>query len=191
MKKLLVIAGFAALLFATACMPIDNPEKKYGLQITAENLAGTWEGSVDRDRAQGYYQKWRFKFDGNNYTFWHTYQTSGTINDDVQGIKTVGSKEKGTWACENGNLVLTPSEIYASFAITSMNPQKYSYYEYNPETMEAVQWYQTSSEQIEKGIKEDLEDGTEWYVKKWAIVYLTQTELKLQINREAFILDKK
>ena len=106
MKKLLVIAGFAALLFATACMPIDNPEKKYSLQITAENLAGTWEGSVDRDRAQGYYQKWRFKFEGNNYTFWHTYQTSGTINDDVQGIKTVGSKEKGTWACENGNLVL-------------------------------------------------------------------------------------
>ena len=138
MNKLFAIAGFAAaLLLAVACDPTEDPIRE---DFNITNLDGVWEGEVEHDFAQGYYQKWRFEFDGNNYTSWHTHLTAGSINDDVEGVKTVGNKEKGTWVFDEGYIILTPSEQYASYAITSMSPTKYSYYEYNTETMEAVQW---------------------------------------------------
>ena len=193
MKKLLALAGIAAMLFAVvACDPSENnPEENNKLEVNIDNLAGTWEGGVEHDFAQGYPQQWRFKFEGDTYTTWHTHQTAGTINDEVQGLKTVGNKEKGTWAYEDGKLVLTPTEQYASYAITSMNPQKYSYYEYNTETMEAVQWYETSSYLIESGIERDKEEGTDWYLHKYAIVSLTKKALSVKINMDTFVLEKK
>ena len=191
MKKLIALAGFAALLLAAACDPTDGPENKDKVEVNATHLAGTWEGGLEHDFAQGYPQQWRFKFEGDQYTSWHTHQTAGSINDDEQGLKTVGNKEKGTWTYENGQLILTPSEQYASYAITSMSPTKYSYYEYNTETMEAVQWYETSSAVIESGIERDIQDGTDWYIHKYPVVSLTKKALSIKINKDTFVLEKK
>ena len=190
MKKLLTLAAIAvAMMFAAACDPSGNDPDPKTIDLTG--IDGTWEGELEHDFAQGYYQKWRIKFEGDKYTTWHTHQTVGTINDEVQGLKTVGNKEIGKWAFEDGSIILTPSEQYASYAITSMNPQKYSYYEYNTETMESVQWYETSSYFIEDGIKRDLEEGTDWYVKKWGVVSYSDKALSVRINKDTFVLNKK
>jgi hypothetical protein len=193
MKKFLALAGIAAaMLFAVACDPNDDDPIREDYDLTIDDLAGTWEGEVEHDFAQGYYQKWRIKFEGDKYTTWHTHQMVGTINDEDQGLKTVGNKEKGTWVFDEGYIILTPSEQYASYAITSMSPQKYSYYEYNTETMESVQWYETSSYFIEEGIKRDLEDGTDWYIKKWWVSGFTENKaLSVKINMDTFVLEKK
>ena len=129
--------------------------------------------------------------DDKNYTTWHTHQTAGSINDDEQGLKTVGNKEKGTWEYSDGVLTFTPKQQWASYAITSMSPMKYSYYEYNTETMEAVQWYETAESLIEQGIASDLAEGTDWYVKKWNVVSFTEDALSVRINRDTFKLDRK
>ena len=57
--------------------------------------------------------------------------------------------------------------------------------------MEAVQWYETDQSLIESGIERDLEEGTDWYVKKWNVVSFTQTTLSVKINRDIFKLEKK
>ena len=191
MKKLLLLAGvFAALSLFTSCDPSDEPNGgRDGLEITAENLKGTWEGGVERDKAQGYPQQWRIQFDGDKYTTWHTHQTSGTIYDDVQGLKTVGNKEKGTWTYADGVITLTPSEQYASYY--GVYGEGNVYYSYNTETMEASQWYETSPSFIEEGIKRDLEEGTDWYIKKWGVISLTKNALTVKINMDTFKLEKK
>ena len=193
MKRFLALMTAAlALMAVSSCEETgkDEPEDDK-LEVNEGNLKGTWEGGVEHDFAQGYAQKWRIQFDGQNYTTWHTHQTAGSINDDVQGLKTVGNKEKGTWAYADGVLTLTPKEQYASYAITSMSPTKYSYYQYNEETMEAVQWYETSSALIEDGIARDIADGTDWYISKWKNVALTKTTLTIKINMDTFVLNKK
>jgi hypothetical protein len=197
MKKLLLLAGvFAAMFITASCDPSDDPDNggRDGLEVTAENLKGTWEGGVEHDFAQGYPQNWRIQIDGENYTTWHTHQTAGSTMDEVQGLKTVGNKEKGTWAFDSGVLILTPKEQFASY-VQIMKPDYtlggYVYYDYNEVTMEAVQWYETSSYFIEEGVKRDLEEGTDWYVKKWNILKLTKDELTVKINRDTFVLKKK
>ncbi len=196
MKKLLALAGIAAaMMLAVSCDPENNnDDDKDVIEINPENLAGTWEGGVEHDFGQGYPQNWRIRIDGENYTTWHTHQTAGSTMDEVQGLKTVGNKEKGTWAFDSGVLTLTPKEQYASY-VQIMNPDYtlggYVYYDYNEVTMEAVQWYETSSYFIEEGVKRDLEEGTDWYVKKWNILKLTKDELTVKINRDTFVLKKK
>ena len=192
MKKICHLLFASIIVTFFACNPEDkkDPEDET-IEITEASLKGIWEGGVEADFAQGYPQNWRIEFDGKNYTTWHTHQTAGSINDEVQGLKTVGNKEKGTWEYVGGFLVLTPKQQWASYAITSMSPQKYSYYEYNTETMEAVQWYETASVLIEDGIARDLRDGTDWYIKKWNVVSFTKSSLSIKINRDIFKLDKK
>lgn len=199
MKKFLALAGMAAaMFFFVSCDPEnindDNNDDKDTVEINAGNLAGTWEGGVEHDFAQGYPQNWRIQFDGENYTTWHTHQTAGSTMDEVQGLKTVGNKEKGTWTYADGILTLTPKEQYASY-YQVMNPDYslagYVYYDYNEETMEAVKWYETSSALIEMGIQRDLEEGTDWYIKKWNVLSLTKSSLTVKINKDKFVLDKK
>jgi predicted DNA-binding protein len=159
--------------------------------VSEETLRGTWDGFLERDFAQGYYQRWRIEFDGVNYTTWHSHQTAGSINDDVQGLKTVGNKEQGTWEYADGVLKLTPKKQWASYVITSMSPTKYTYYNYNLETMESDQWYETSEYFIKEGIERDIEEGTDWYIKKWTVVSMKQNELSLRINKDVFKLTKQ
>lgn len=195
MKKLLALAGIAAaMMLAVSCDPENNNDDKDVIEINATNLAGTWEGGVEHDFAQGYPQNWRIQIDGENYTTWHTHQTAGSTMDEVQGLKTVGNKEKGTWAFDSGVLILTPKQQFASY-VQIMKPDYtlggYEYYDYNETTMEAVQWYETSSALIEMGIQRDLDDGTDWYIKKWGILKLTKDELTVKINKDTFVLKKQ
>ena len=198
MKKLnfwLLASLFVAAFTLSACgdeeEENDNTPKDETVEVTAENLQGTWDGFVEHDFAQNYYQRWRIHFDGENYTTWHTHQTVGSIYDDVQGLKTVGNKEQGTWKYVDGKLILTPAKQWASYVITSMSPTKYTYYNYNEETMEADQWYETPDILIQNGIERDLEDNTDWYIQKWPVVSLTKTALSIRINRDVFKLDKQ
>jgi len=216
MKKLylwLLLSLFTAAFTLTACGGDDDetnePPKKEQpdnqgngddnntptVTVSAETLKGTWDGAVEHDFAQGYYQRWRFHFDGKNYTSWHTHQTVGSVKDDVQGLKTVGNKEQGTWEYKDGMLVLTPEKMWASyyFAMTSIQTGdgKYVYYNYNTETMEADQWYETSEAVIKSGIERDLQDNTDWYIKKWPVLSLTKTELSVKINMDTFKLTKQ
>lgn len=189
---------FAFMMAALALMAISSCDGKDEPQDTIEvnetNLKGTWEGSVEHDFGQGYPQKWRIQFDGQNYTTWHTYLTAGSTYDDVQGLKTVGDKEKGTWTYANGVLTLTPTECYASY-YQVMKPDYtlggYVYYDYNETTMEAVQWYQTSQSLIESGVERDIADGTDWYISKWKNVALTKSSLTVRIRMDTFVLEKK
>lgn len=203
MKKLnywLCASLFVAVFTLIACGSDDdnntnNPPKDDKLDVTAENLKGTWDGSLEHDFAQGYYQRWRLKFDGQNYTSWHTHLTAGSVKDEVQGLKTVGNKEQGTWEYKDGKLILTPSKQWSSyyFEMTSWQTDdgKYVYYNYNPETMEADQWYETSDYIIQSGIERDLQDGTDWYIQKWPVVSLKRTELSVKINMDVFKLIKQ
>ena len=197
MKRILVFLTAAlALMTVPSCDKTgkdENDDKE--VEVNEANLKGTWEGGVERDFGQGYPQKWRVQFDGKNYTTWHTTQTLGSTNDEIKGLKTVGNKEKGTWEFADGVLTLTPSEQYASY-YQVMNPDYtlggYKYYEYNEETMEAVQWYETPKEIIEDGIARDLaSDGMVWTLSKWNILSLTKTSLTIKINRDTFELAKK
>lgn len=195
MNKTLFLLYVAIAFFALACNPEDkqdpkDPENKT-VTFNEENVKGIWEGGVAADFAQGYLQNWRIKFDGKSYITWHTHQTAGSINDEQQGLKTVGNKEEGTWAYSDGILTLTPKKRWASYAITSMSPMKYSYYEYNVETMEAANWYETDQSLIENGIESDLRDGTDWYIKKWKVVSFTETSLSIKINMDTFVFTKK
>ena len=220
MKKLnfwLLASLFVAAFTVAACGDEDEPlgpdnnnnnptdstttpkDSTVTLPVNAENLKGTWDGFVEHDFAQGYYQRWRINFDGENYTTWHTHQMVGTTYDEEQGLKTVGNKEQGTWKYENGKLVLTPAKQWASYYLTakSINDPNmyYVYYNYNTETMEADQWYETSEYLIQEGIKRDLEegDGSEsgWYIKRWPVTGLTKTVLSIRINKDVFKLNKQ
>lgn len=196
MKKLIALLAVPlALLAISSCERTgqDEPENE-SLEVNEANLKGTWEGGLEHDFAQGYPQRWRIQFDGKNYTTWHTHQTAGSTLDEVQGLKTVGNKEKGTWAYADGVLILTPKEQFASY-FQVMKPDYslagYTYYDYNESTMEAVQWYVTSQGIIESGIERDLAEGSEWYISKWRNVSLTKTTLTIRINRDTFVLEKK
>ena len=194
MKRILAILTAALALMAVSCEGNKSEDDDDTIEVTEANLQGTWEGAVEHDFAQGYPQKWRIQINGKEYTTWHTHQTAGTTYDEVQGLKTVGNKEKGTWAYADGVLTLTPKEQYASY-YQKMNPD-YSlggnvYYEYNESTMEAVQWYETSAAIIESGVASDIADGTDWYISKWKNVSLTKTTLTITINRDTFVLEKK
>ena len=191
MKKIFALS-LAALALVAACEQTNKDKDEETVAVTEANLQGTWEGSVEHDFAQGYPQAWRIKFEGKTYTTWHTHQTAGTINDEVQGLKTVGNKEKGTWAYEDGVLVLTPSEQYASYYEVLVGSSfKGVYNEYNTQTMESSDWYVTSAAVIQSGIERDLQDGTDWYIKQWKNVKLTNTTLTITINRDKFVLVKK
>ena len=199
MKRILAFLTAAlALMAISSCEETgkDEPDDDK-LEVNEANLSGTWEGGVEHDFGQGYPQKWRIQFDGKDYTTWHTHQTLGTTNDEVQGLKTVGNKEKGTWEYANGVLTLTPKEQYASY-YQVMKPD-YTlggnvYYQYNEDTMEAVQWYETPQSLIEDGIQRDLQAGEgamTWTISNWKIVSLTKTALTLKINMDTFELTKK
>lgn len=191
MKRILAILTAALSLMAVSCEGNKSEDDDDDtIEVTEANLQGTWEGAVEHDFGQGYPQKWRIQINGKEYTTWHTHQTAGTTYDEVQGLKTVGNKEKGTWAYADGVLTLTPKEQYASY-YQKMNPD-YSlsgnvYYEYNEETMEAVQWYVTPQSIIESGVAE----GSDWYISRWKNVVLTKTALTIKINMDTFVLTKK
>ena len=203
MKKLnlwLFLSLFVAAFTLSACGDDkdDNPPKDEKIEVTEANLKGTWDGSVERDFAQGYYQRWRVQFDGKNYTAWHTHQMIGSIKDDVQGLKTVGDKEQGTWEYKDDVLILTPKKMWAScfFQMKSIETGdgKYVYYNYNTDTMEADQWYETSEYIIQQGIERDLKDGingNETTISVWSVASLTKTDLTVRINKDVFKLNKK
>jgi hypothetical protein len=194
---------FVAAFTLSACGSDDdnnntnNPPKDGTLEVTAENLNGTWDATIENDMAQGYYQRRRLHFDGKNYISWHTHLTAGSINDEVQGVKTVGNKEQGTWEYTGGKLILTPSKQWASYYLTakSLNDSYYYVYlDYNVETMESSEWYETPDYILQSGIESDLSDGingNEFYISVWPVVSLTKTELSLKINMDVFKLTKQ
>ena len=200
MKRLIaLLAVTLALLAIYSCEKTkqDEPEDET-LEVNEANLKGTWEGGVEHDFAQGYYQRWRIQFDGKNYTSWHTHLTAGSTKDDVQGVKTVGNKEQGTWEYVDGALVLTPKKMWASyyFAMTSIQTGdgKYVYYNYNPETMEADEWYETPEDLVKAGVEQDLNASNPiayMYIKSWPVVGFADTELSIKINMDVFKLDKQ
>ena len=211
MKKLnlwLLVSLFVAAFTLSACGDDDGngnndnndnrPPKDETVKVTEETLKGTWDGALEHDFAQGYYQRWRIQFDGKNYISWHTHLTAGSTKDDVQGLKTVGNKEQGTWEYVDGALVLTPKKMWASyyFAMTSIQTGegKYVYYNYNTETMEADQWHEFSEDLVKQGVEQDLKASNPeayMYIKYWSVVSLTKSELSLKINRDVFKLEKK
>ena len=163
------------------------------LTVSEETLQGTWDGYLEHDFAQGYYQRWRIHFDGKNYTSWHTHLTAGSTNDEVQGLKTVGDKAEGTWEYKDGKLVLTPKKMYASYYLTAKSindPYYYVYYNYNAETMESDTWYETADYIIAAGIERDIQDGADdgFYLRRWPVVSLTKTTLSVKINMDVFNL---
>lgn len=181
MKKLLLLAGvFAAMLFAVSCNPIEDPEEKNSLLVTAENLAGTWEAFVEHDFAQGYQQKYRIKFDGESYTMWHMHQEPQCIDGVYGSLVCVGDKYSGKWEYSGGKLVLTHSAWSASSFISNMNPLSYTYYSYNVDTMESNPWYE-SSEWVVSTLDKD----------EWTVIFLSKTQLKVKINMDTFVLEKK
>ena len=195
MKRILAILTAALALMAVSCEGNKSEDDDDDtIEVTEANLQGTWEGAVEHDFGQGYPQKWRIQINGKEYTTWHTHQTAGTTYDEVQGLKTVGNKEKGTWAYADGVLTLTPKEQYASY-YQKMNPDHSLsgnvYYEYNEETMEAVQWYVTPQSIIESGVESDTAEGSDWYISRWKNVVLTKTALTIKINMDTFVLTKK
>lgn len=189
---------FVAAFTLSACGDDDNninePPKDETVKVTEETLKGTWDATIEHDMAQGYSQRRRLYFDGKNYTSWHTHLTAGTINDADQGLKMVGNKEQGTWEYVDGKLILTPSKQWASYYLTakSLNDPYYTVYlDYNAETMESSEWYETSESIIKDGVARDIRDNTDWYIQKWPVVSLTKTELSLKINMDVFKLSKQ
>ena len=182
--------GYHHILVGTLTKSSGDIDDDKTPEVTEAKLKGIWDGSLEQDFAQGYLQRWRIQFDGKNYTSWHTHQTVGTIYDEP-GLKTVGNKEKGTWKYDDGVLVLTPTNQYASYVITSMDPMKHTFYNYNPETMECDEWYETPEILIQEGIERDLQDGTDFYISKWPVVGFTDSELSIKVNMDVFVLKKQ
>ena len=204
MKKLnlwLFASLFVAAFTLSACGSDDDkddgnkPPKDESLDVTEANLKGTWDGSLEHDFAQGYYQRWRVQFDGKNYTAWHTHQIVGTINDQDMSLKTVGNKEQGTWEYKDGALILTPKKMWASYYLTAKSIDDYKTYyvyrNYNTDTMESNEWYEISEASVKSGVERDLENGTDFYLKKWPVAGFTKTELTVSVNRDVFKLNKK
>lgn len=199
MKKLnpwLFLSLFVAAFTLSACGDDkdDNPPKDEKIEVTEANLKGTWDGSVERDFAQGYYQRWRVQFDGKNYTAWHTHQIVGTINDQDMSLKTVGNKEQGTWEYKDDALILTPKKMWASYYLTAktINDPYYTVYlDYNPETMECTEWYETPEALVKSGVEREQNSEGGDYLKKWPVVGFTKTDLSVRVNRDVFKLNKK
>ena len=200
MKKLnpwLFLSLFVAAFTLSACGDDkdDNPPKDEKIEVTEANLKGTWDGSVERDFAQGYYQRWRVQFDGKNYTAWHTHQIVGTIYNEDMSLKTVGNKEQGTWEYKDGALILTPKKMWASYYLTAKSIDDYKMYyvyrNYNTDTMESNEWYEISEALVNSGVERDLENGTDFYLKKWPVAGFTKTDLSVRVNRDVFKLNKK
>ena len=200
MKKLnlcLFLSLFVAAFTLTACGDDkdDNPPKDESLAVTEANLKGIWDGSLERDFAQGYYQRWRVQFDGKNYTAWHTHQIVGTIYNEDMSLKTVGDKEQGTWEYKDGALILTPKKMWASYYLTAKSIDDYKMYyvyrNYNTDTMESNEWYEISEASVKSGVERDLENGTDFYLKKWPVAGFTKTDLSVRINKDVFKLNKK
>ena len=200
MKKLnlwLFASLFVAAFTLSACGDDkdDNPPKDEKIEVTEANLKGTWDGSLEHDFAQGYYQRWRVQFDGRNYTAWHTHQITGTIYNEDMSLKTVGDKEQGTWEYKDGALILTPKKMWASYYLTAKSIDDYKTYyvyrNYNTDTMESNEWYEISEASVKSGVERDLENGTDFYLKKWPVAGFTKTELTVSVNRDVFKLNKK
>ena len=200
MKKLnllLFLSLFVAAFTLSACGDDkdDNPPKDEKIEVTEANLKGTWDGSLEHDFAQGYYQRWRVQFDGKNYTAWHTHQITGTIYNEDMSLKTVGDKEQGTWEYKDGALILTPKKMWASYYLTAKSIDDYKTYyvyrNYNTDTMESNEWYEISEALVKSGVERDLENGTDFYLKKWPVAGFTKTELTVSVNRDVFKLNKK
>ena len=200
MKKLnllLFLSLFVAAFTLSACGDDkdDNPPKDEKIEVTEANLKGTWDGSLEHDFAQGYYQRWRVQFDGKNYTAWHTHQITGTIYNEDMSLKTVGDKEQGTWEYKDGALILTPKKMWASYYLTAKSIDDYKTYyvyrNYNTDTMESNEWYEISEALVKSGVERDLENGTDFYLKKWPVASFTKTELTVSVNRDVFKLNKK
>ena len=200
MKKLnllLFLSLFVAAFTLSACGDDkdDNPPKDEKIEVTEANLKGTWDGSLEHDFAQGYYQRWRVQFDGKNYTAWHTHQITGTIYNEDMSLKTVGDKEQGTWEYKDGALILTPKKMWASYYLTAKSIDDYKTYyvyrNYNTDTMESNEWYEISEASVKSGVERDLENGTDFYLKKWPVAGFTKTELTVKVNMDVFKLNKK
>ena len=200
MKKLnllLFLSLFVAAFTLSACGDDkdDNPPKDEKIEVTEANLKGTWDGSLEHDFAQGYYQRWRVQFDGKNYTAWHTHQITGTIYNEDMSLKTVGDKEQGTWEYKDGALILTPKKMWASYYLTAKSIDDYKMYyvyrNYNTDTMESNEWYEISEASVKSGVERDLENGTDFYLKKWPVAGFTKTDLSVRVNRDVFKLNKQ
>jgi hypothetical protein len=200
MKKLnllLFLSLFVAAFTLSACGDDkdDNPPKDEKIEVTEANLKGTWDGSLEHDFAQGYYQRWRVQFDGKNYTAWHTHQITGTIYNEDMSLKTVGDKEQGTWEYKDGALILTPKKMWASYYLTAKSIDDfktyYVYRNYNTDTMESNEWYEISEASVKSGVERDLENGTDFYLKKWPVAGFAKTDLTVRINKDVFKLNKK
>ena len=150
---------------------------------------------MEHDFAQGYYQRWRVQFDGKNYTAWHTHQIVGTIYNEDMSLKTVGDKEQGTWEYKDGALILTPKKMWASYYLTAKSIDDfktyYVYRNYNTDTMESNEWYEISEALVNSGVERDLENGTDFYLKKWPVAGFTKTDLSVRVNRDVFKLNKQ
>lgn len=193
MRKLFLLLAAAALCVVACKKDGGNEGNDEGeaVEVNETTLAGTWEGGVEYDFAQGYPQQWRIKFEGKNYTNWHTTKIAGPTGDDQPGLKTVGNKEQGTWEYANGVLTLTPVHQWASYVQTSLSPAKNTYYNYDPVTMECDNWYVVPDSRIEAGVAMDIQEGSEWFISKWRSVSLTTKVLSVKINMDTFKLEKK
>ena len=183
-------AGNAANKKAVATYSfIKKEQSQQSDPINEETLAGTWEGGVV-DVAQSYIQKWRLRFKGNQYTAWHMHQEGIFEDGQYVGTIDVGNKETGTWEYADGVITLTPSRQFASYFISNMSPLEYTYYDYDVETMEAGEWYETPEAVLQDGIERDLAEGTTWVISKWPIS-LSGESLSIKVNMDTFILERQ
>ena len=183
MKKFLALATMAAaLLAAVSCEPgvNGNNDEPKNLEVTAENLAGTWECFVEHDFAQGYEQKYRVTFKGENYTMWHMHQVLYNETGEWGSLTRVGNKYSGTWEYADGTITFTPQKAYASYFQNSIDPPKYTYYLYNTDTMESDPWYETPEYFIE-------------YLDKpeWRVLSFTKDALTVKVNMDTFAMEPK
>jgi len=183
MKRSIVRISTAALLalavsgLFASCDPEETQNENETVEVTEASLQGTWQGEVEKDMAQGYFQKYRVSFSGKNYTLWHAYQELIKADGEFS-LETVGDKEKGTWEYADGKLTFTPKEQFASHFISNLSPMEYTIYAYSPETMEAETWYETPSAFVETAEP-----------KVWS-VSLTKTALTVKIRMDTFVLEK-
>ena len=177
----------------------NKPPKDETVKVTEESLKGIWDGALEHDMAQGYYQRWRVQFDGKNYTSWRTHQMVGTAKQADLGLQTVGSKSQGTWEYVDGALVLTPEKMWDSYYQTAddyqtMSNLRYVFNSYNTETMEASPWYEFSELIIKSCVESEKKSGnpqTYMYIKYWPVVSLTAKEMTVRINMDTFKLTRQ